>query len=69
MIIKNLEELAEAKRMVQEMIKDAKHPFVISVLNQMLAELEKGDVENVVTPSYLSIINFGYDMFKPLHSL
>jgi hypothetical protein len=66
MIIKTPEQLEEAKKIVKEMLIGTTNPFVISVFQEMLDELNKNDVENIATPSYLSIIRFGYDIFNPL---
>lgn len=67
MKIKTLKQLEKAKKIVQEMKTEATNDFVISVYDTMLLELARGDVENIYTPSYLSIINFGYDIFQLLH--
>ena len=64
MIINNLQELDDAKKLVKGILKGTKNPFVISVYKEMLYELNRGDVENVATPSYISITRFGYDIFK-----
>ena len=67
MKITTLAELENAKKIVQEMKAQATHPFVVNVFQTMLDELNKGDVENVYTPTFLSITSFGYDIFQPLH--
>lgn len=64
MEINNQDDLEKARTMVIEMKANAEHPYVISVFDEMLESLS--DVECEVTPSYLSIIRFGYDIFKPL---
>ena len=69
MKIETLAQLEEAKNIVTKMRADANNKFVISVFDEMLLELNRGDVENVATPTYLSIINFGYDIFNPLHTI
>jgi hypothetical protein len=67
MKITTLKELEDAKKLVLEMKGNATNNFVIGVFDQMLSELEKGNVETAYTPSYFSIINFGYDIFEVLH--
>lgn len=62
-------ELEEAKQVVTEMKASATHPFVIGVFQKMLDELNSGGIENIYTPSFMSIEYFGYDIFKPLHRL
>jgi hypothetical protein len=69
MKITSLQELENAKKIVLEMKAQATNDFVISVFNQMLDELNRGDVETIYTPSYFSIINFGYDIFKNLRAI
>jgi hypothetical protein len=66
MKIETLEQLEEAKKIILEMKSQATNEFVISVFDEMLLELNKGDVENLATPEYLSIIRFGYNIFELL---
>ena len=67
MMINNLLELEEAKKMILDMKAQATNEFVIGVFQKMLDQLSIGDVENVYTPSFLSIQYFGYDIFEMLH--
>jgi hypothetical protein len=67
MKIETLAQLEEAKKLVREMKASSSDSFVIGVFDEMLTELDKGDVENIYTPTYLSIVRFGYDIFNPLH--
>jgi hypothetical protein len=67
MKINNLAQLEEAKKIVLEMRANTSNAFITGVFDEMLTELNKGDVENVYTPTYLSIVRFGYDIFNPLH--
>jgi hypothetical protein len=69
MKITNLKELEEARNIVLQMRAEATHPYVIQVFDLMLEELDEGDVENIYTPSFLSIQNFGYDIFQDLHRI
>jgi hypothetical protein len=69
MQIKTLADLEKAKKLIKKMRKEATHPFVISVYDEMLKELDKGDPENMCTPSYLSIVYFSYDIFRDLHRI
>ena len=66
MIITTLKQLEDAKKIVLEMKAQASNPFIISVFDEMLESLSRGDVEEMETPSYLSIYRFGYDIFQPL---
>jgi hypothetical protein len=66
MIITTLEQLEESKKIVLEMKSQATNEFVISVFDEMLKELNTKGVECVYSPSYLSIIRLGYDIFKVL---
>lgn len=63
MQITTLTELQHAKELVSEMKSNATNAFVISVYDEMLDELNRGDVENICMPSYLSILRFGYNIF------
>jgi hypothetical protein len=63
MKIETLAQLEEAKKLVREMKASSSDSFVISVFDEMLTELDKGDVENIYSPSFLSITRFGYDIF------
>ena len=67
MKIETLAQLEETKKTIIEMKAQETNLFIISVFDEMLNELNRGDVENIATPSYLSIIRFGYDIFNPLH--
>lgn len=67
MKIETLEQLEETRKMILEMKAQATNDFVVSVFNEMLDSLSYGDVEAIETPSYLSIIRFGYDIFEVLH--
>ena len=49
---------------IREMMNYTENPWVLSVYKTMLKEVRGGD-----TPSYLSIMNFGYDIFNPLKRL
>lgn len=66
MQITTLAQLENAKKLILEMKAQTTHPYVISVFETMLGELDKNDVENVCTPTFLSITNFGYDIFSVL---
>lgn len=68
MIIRNIKELEKAKKTVLQMKSQATHPFIISVYDEMLDELNKKGVE-CLSPSYFSIYRFGYDIFNPLHAI
>jgi len=50
--------------LVKEMMGYTKNLWVLSIYRTMLKEIRGGD-----TPSYLSICNFGYDIFNPLKRL
>jgi hypothetical protein len=52
------------KKTVERMKEQSSNAFCKSVYQMMIDELSLGDVENVVTPSFLSIVNFGYDIFS-----
>jgi hypothetical protein len=69
MQIKNLADLEKAKKLVKKMRKETSHPFIISVYDEMLKELDKGDPSTIYTPSYFSIIYFGFDVFRDLHRI
>jgi hypothetical protein len=66
MKINNLAQLEEAKKIVLEMKANTSNAFINGVFDEMLTELNKGDVENVSSPSFLSITRFGYDIFDSL---
>jgi hypothetical protein len=52
----------------KKVVKDAKigSPCCSNIFDEMLAELNKGDAELVLTPSYISILKFGRNIFKPV---
>lgn len=64
MILKNIEELNIMKRTIERMKEQSSNAFCKSIYQMMIDELSLGDVENVVTPSFLSIQFFGYDLFS-----
>jgi hypothetical protein len=66
MIADTLEQLEEARKVILEMKSQSTNEFVISVFQKMLDQLSIGDVENMYTPSFLSIQYFGYDIFRTL---
>jgi hypothetical protein len=68
MQINTPEQLAEARQIVLDMKKKTNNPYVLSVLNQMLDEMNQKGVE-CLSPSYFSLINFGYDIFSKLHRI
>ena len=69
MQIETLADLENAKKLIRKMRKEVTHPFIISVYDEMLKELDKGDPENIYTPTFLSIEKFGYNIFKVLHRI
>jgi hypothetical protein len=69
MKIETLEQLEDTKKTILEMKSQSTSEFVISVFQKMLDQLSVGDVENMYTPSFLSIQYFGYDIFEVLHRI
>ena len=51
------------KQTIQKMKEESKSSFVISVFDKMLKALNNSDPEVTETPRYLSIIEFGYNIF------
>jgi hypothetical protein len=68
MIINDAKQLEDAKKMVDDMIKESKNDFVKNSLIEMKEELNRYGIE-CNAPSYFSIYRFGYDIFNPLHAV
>jgi hypothetical protein len=68
MKITTQKELDEAREIVLEMKAQTTNGFVISVLDMMLEELDTKGIE-CYTPTYFSILSFGYDIFQPLRRI
>lgn len=52
----------------KKVVQDAKigSPKCSEIFDEMLTELNKGDAELVRTPSYISIVKLGRNIFHPL---
>ena len=69
MMVNNLKEIEDAKAIILEMKERATNEGEAKVFQTMLDQLLIGDVENMYNPEFISITQFGYNIFQVLHRI